>query len=303
VARNLLSLADLPGDALPALLAEARRLDAEGPDPTRLAGKRVVLIFFNPSLRTRTSMELAAKTQGAHVVTLSPGTDAWKLETRIGVEMDGDAAEHAVEAVRVFAEMADLIGVRTFAGLRDVEEDRTEPVLGLVASESRVPVVNMESALDHPLQSLADLMTLQQELGEDLSGVPVALTWAPHPKPLPLAVAASFLRGASRMGMKLRVAAPWEFGLPEFLLDEARAHADVEVFTDQRAAVEGARAVYAKAWAAPGALGDTEAGAAARAGHADWTVTEHLLAHGDDAVFMHCLPVRRGVVVTDGVDG
>ena len=303
--RRLLSLADAPGAALHDLLRLAERLRTEGPDPRLLAGRQIALLFLNPSLRTRTSMELAAASQGAHAVALTPGADAWKVELVRGVVMDGDAAEHLVDAVRVLAEMVDLIAVRTFAGLRSFDEDRAEPVLSLVAAESKVPVVNMESALDHPLQALADLQTLQQELGPDLRGVPVTLTWAPHPRALPLAVGASFLRATARMGMDVRVAAPAPFQPPEPLLAEARAMlpgaGSITVTDDQDAALRGTRAVYAKAWAAPGLYGDPAAGAAARAAHACWTVTESKMALGDDAVFLHCLPVRRNVVVTDEV--
>src|SRR6185369_9399860 len=152
-----------------------------------------------------------------------PGADAWKLETRRGAVMDGDSQEHLVDAVRVMAEMSDLVAVRTFAGLKDADADRSEPILAEVARESKVPVVNMESAFDHPLQALADLMTMQEEFGRDLTGVPVTLTWAPHPRALPMAVPAAFLRGAARMGMDVRVAAPAEFALPSALVDEARA--------------------------------------------------------------------------------
>ena len=130
---RLLSLADAPGAALRDLLRLAARLKADGPDPSLLAGKQVALLFLNPSLRTRTSLELAAASQGAHVVALTPGADAWKVELRRGAVMDGDAAEHLVDAVRVLSEMVDLVGVRTFAGLRSFDEDRAEPVLATVA--------------------------------------------------------------------------------------------------------------------------------------------------------------------------
>jgi N-acetylornithine carbamoyltransferase len=305
VKRDFLSLADLPGEELAATLALAARTKRGEYDRRAAEGRRVALVFLNPSLRTRMSMEFAAQSIGAHVVALAPGADAWKLETRRGAVMDGDAQEHLVEAVRVMAEMADLVAVRTFAGLKDVEEDRAEPVLRAFADESKRPVVNMESAFDHPLQALADLQTLQEEFGQDLQGVPVTLTWAPHPKPLPMAVAAAFLRATSRMGMDVRVAAPPEFALPGWLLDEARAAAGpgakVRTFDDQDAALRGTRAVYAKAWGSPLHYADAAAGLAARQRHRDWTVTERKVALGDRAIFLHCLPVRRNVVVADEV--
>lgn len=303
--RDFLSLANLPGDSLARVLDLAARTKRGEYDRAAAAGKRVALLFFNPSLRTRMSMELAAQSIGAHTVAVVPGADAWKLETRPGAVMDGDTQEHLVDAVRVMAEMSDLIAVRTFAGLKDAEDDRREPVLTAVARESRVPVVNMESALDHPLQALADLMTMQEEIGRDLTGVPVTLTWAPHPRALPMAVPAAFLRGCARMGMDVRVAAPKEFALPSWLRDEANSllkqGGSIRYFEDQAEAVKGARAVYAKAWAASSLYSDPDAGLAARRRNWNWTVTETTMALGDRAVFLHCLPVRRNVVVTDEV--
>lgn len=303
--RGLLSLDDLPGDELRSLLALAARIKSGGPDRNLLAGKRVALLFFNPSLRTRASMELAAQTQGASVVSLSSGGESWKLETRRGAVMDGDSQEHLVDAVRVLAEMADLVAVRTFAGLSDFDADFAEPVLTEVARESRVPVVNMESAMDHPLQALADLQTMQEEFGPDLSGVPVTLTWAPHPRALPLAVPSCFLRGAARMGMEIRVAAPPEFAPPAKLLDDVRSklapHGSLRVFDSQEPAVRGTSVVYAKAWGSPLLYADPEAHLAARRRHWHWTVRETTMSPGDRAIFMHCLPVRRNVVVADEV--
>jgi N-acetylornithine carbamoyltransferase len=302
---TFLSLSDLPGDELIHVLDLAARTKRGDYDRAAAAGNRVALLFFNPSLRTRMSMELAAQSIGAHTVAVVPGADAWKLETRRGAVMDGDTQEHLVDAVRVMAEMADLIAVRTFAGLKDAEEDRREPILSEVAKESRVPVVNMESALDHPLQALADLMTMREEFGPDLRGVPVTLTWAPHPRALPMAVPSAFLRGVARMGMDVRVAAPKEFALPSWLVDEARASmpkgGTIRVFEDQNEALRGARAVYAKAWASPLFYDDPNAGLAARKRHWDWTTTEKKLLVGNHAIFLHCLPVRRNVVVADEV--
>ncbi|MCE9638396.1 MAG: N-acetylornithine carbamoyltransferase, partial [Planctomycetes bacterium] len=294
-----------PGGELAALLELAARIRRNGPDARAIAGKKVGLVFFNPSLRTRVSMELAAMTQGAHAVALTPGGDAWKLEMRHGAVMDGDTQEHVVEAVRVLAEMVDLIAVRTFAGLKSFDDDFAEPVLAEFARESKVPVVNMESAMDHPLQGLADLLTLQEEFGPDLTGVPVTLTWAPHPRPLPMAVPSAFLRACARMGMEIRVAAPAEFGPPAGLLDDVRAKlapgGSLAVFREQSAAFRGTRAVYAKAWAAPCFYADATAGLEARRRHGHWTVRESTMALGNDAIFMHCLPVRRNVVVADEV--
>jgi N-acetylornithine carbamoyltransferase len=159
--------------------------------------------------------------------------------------------------------------------------------------------------MDHPLQGLADLQTMQEEFGEDLRGVPVALTWAPHPRALPLAVPAAFMKACARMGMDLRVAAPAEFTPPESLLADVRARlapgGSLRVTESQEDAIRGARAVYAKAWASPLHYGDAAAGLAARKRSWNWTVTERTMSLGDRAVFLHCLPVRRNVVVADEV--
>ena len=306
--RGFLSLADLPGEALHDVLDAAAAIAANRPRADAVAGKRVALLFMNPSLRTRASMELAVSSQGGHVVALVPGADAWKVETRRGAVMDGDAAEHLVDAVRVLSSMADLIAVRTFAGLRSVADDLAEPILSLVAAESSVPVVNMESAFDHPLQALADLATMREDLGggrDSLRGVPVTLTWAPHPRALPMAVGAAFLRGAARAGMDVRVATPAGFELPGAVIDEARGllpgSGNVECTGDREAALRGTRFVYAKAWAAPAHYGDVAAGAALRERHRDWTVDQRAMGLTDDAAFLHCLPVRRNVVVSDAV--
>jgi N-acetylornithine carbamoyltransferase len=201
--------------------------------------------------------------------------------------------------------MSNLIAVRTFAGLQDADVDRSEPILAEVARASKVPVVNMESAFDHPLQALADLMTMREEFGNNLTGVPVTLTWAPHPKALPMAVPAAFLRAATRMGMDVRVASPREFQLPMWLMQEAAASAgpggSIRAFDDQAVALKGSRAVYAKAWGSPKHYTDPEMGATVRKRYADWTITEQKMALGDKAIFLHCLPVRRNVVVTDEV--
>lgn len=300
---GFLSLADLPGDELTRVLSLAEQMRFEpGKHRGSLDGRRIGLVFLNPSLRTKASMELAAQTLGAHCVTLTSGSGTWALETETGVIMDGDRAEHVIDAMQVLSQMFDLIGVRCFAGLEDVTEDWTEPALRTIAASSSVPVVNMESAFDHPLQALADLMTMRHRHGEDLSGLPVTLTWAPHPKPLPLAVPAAFLRAMGRVGADVRIAAPPEFLPPDFLLDEVRSFgATIEVHHDQRAAVAGSRVVYAKSWGAPWLLGDRAAETEARRRYAHWTVDEALMDVGDDATFMHCLPIRRNVVATDGV--
>jgi N-acetylornithine carbamoyltransferase len=251
-------------------------------------------------------MESATARLGGHPVVIEPGNGAWRMETRDGVVMNGDAAEHVREAAAVLARHHAILGVRAFPGLEDAEEDRRDAVLTAYRAHSTVPVVNMESARWHPLQALADRMTLRREWGADLGGRRIVLTWAPHPKPLPTSVSASFLLAAARTGAEVTVARPDGFALPDDVMAAARAHAErtggtVRETDDRVGAFEGAHAVYAKSWGAPAYVGRWKLEALLRSEHDGWIVDEKAMARTDDGIFMHCLPVRRGVVVADGV--
>lgn len=303
--RSFLSLDDLADGELEHLLRVAAAESPRTFDPV-LRGRVAGLVFLNPSLRTRTAAEAALAELGAHGVVLSPGTDSWKWEFRRGAVMDGDRAEHVRDAVGALSEMVSLVAVRCFAALESVEEDAAEPVLRAVAAASSVPVLNLESAQDHPLQSLADLLALREAVGPDLRGQPMVLTWAPHPKPLPLAVPHAVVRAASRAGMHLRVACPPGFEPPAAFLDGARAAAEerggsVVVEHDRARAFQGAVAVYAKSWGAPTLYGRREEETALRASLPSWTVDRAAMDLAPGARFMHCLPVRRNVVATDDV--
>lgn len=269
------------------------------------AGKALGLVFFNPSLRTRASMDLAAAHLGAHPITLTPGSGTWGLETREGVEMTGDAAEHVKEAFGVLSRYVDALGVRTFATLSDFEADREDRALRAAVAASKVPVVNLESARWHPCQALGDAATIRETLG-DPRGKKLVLSWAPHPKALPQAVPNSALLVAARLGMEVVVARPDGFGLAADVMDLARRTAartggSVTESADQEGALAGANVVYAKAWASGAVYDDPEADARRRAVHAGWRIDEADMHRTDRAAFMHCLPVRRGVVVADDV--
>jgi N-acetylornithine carbamoyltransferase len=301
--RSLLSTRTLSKAAWDRLLEDAEVLAGpKGREPL-LKGLRFTAVFFNPSLRTRTSFEVASFDLGAHAVVLAAGGGLWALEHRDGVVMDGDAAEHVKEGFGVLARMADAIGVRTFAAMKDAAEDAKEPVLGAVVRASTVPVLNLESAMDHPHQALADALTLRRRWkGQKRK---VVVQWAPHPKPLPMAVPSAALVAFAREGHEVVLARPDGFDLDEGVLADARrlsreAGGSVAVTADRAAALRGAAAVYAKAWASPKGYGDPGAAARARAEHA-WTVTEASLAATDRAIVMHCLPVRRNVVIADEV--
>ncbi len=211
--RNFLTTADWTREELEGLLDAAARFK-RGEDASKpLAGRSVALVFFNPSLRTRASMQVGVYELGGNAVVLEPGGTSWTLEHREGVVMDGDKTEHVAEFVRVLARYCVAIGVRTFAALKDWKEERQDPVLAAFAKYSEVPVINLESAMHHPCQALADMMTVREKLGEGRKRV--LLTWAWHPKPLPMAVPNSFALAAAQMGHDLTIAHP-----PGYELDE-----------------------------------------------------------------------------------
>jgi N-acetylornithine carbamoyltransferase len=273
---------------------------------TTLAGKSAILVFFDPSLRTRTSMEIAAAELGARTVVLSPGKDMWTLEHRDGVVMDGGNTEHVKEAVKVLARYGDVIGVRSFPRRKSWEEDRTDPVVGAFARHATVPVINLESALYHPCQSLADVYTIRRALGPKPGKI--VLTWANHPKALPTAVPNSFALGVTQQGWDLTIACPEGYDLPEDVITRCARNAErsgsrFDVTADREWALRGAKVVYAKSWGRLDMYGRDEEEIAARrsGGLASWIVDAKAMALTDGAKFMHCLPVRRNVVVADEV--
>lgn len=292
-----------PGAAGVLELAQRALELSAGAAPRRTPGKRLATVFLNPSLRTRASMEAAAGALGAQTLVIAPGKDAWALELD-DVPMNGDRAEHVREAAAVLGQYADVLAVRSFAGLVDVDEDRRDPMLSSFAEYAGVPVINMESARWHPLQGLADTATWMNHLGPDLRGKRLTLTWAPHPRALPAAVPNQVLLSAALMGMDITVAHPERFGLDPEIVARASSLAGqgggcVRTSHDQHSATASAEVVVAKSWSGFSGYGRREEEATERADLAHWMVTPELLAQG--AGFMHCLPVRRGVVVSPEV--
>ena len=204
--RNFLTTGDLSRDELSRLIDVALRFKSGAEQGKPLGGQSVGLVFFNPSLRTRASMQVGIYQLGGNPVVLEPGGTSWTLEHRTGVVMDGDKTEHVAEFVRVLSRYCTMIGVRTFAALKDWEEERVDPVLQAFARYSEVPVINLESAMFHPCQALADMMTIREKLGPERKRV--VLAWAWHPKPLPMAVPNSFALAAAQMGHDLVIAHP-----------------------------------------------------------------------------------------------
>ena len=303
--RNFLTTGDYSREELEALIDSALRLKGERKQSPLLAGKSVALVFFNPSLRTRASMQVGIYELGGNAVVLEPGGTTWTLEHRDGVVMDSDKTEHVAEFVRVLGRYCAAIGVRTFAALKDWDEERTDPVLKAFAKYSEVPIINLESAMHHPCQALADMMTIREKLGTTPKRV--LLTWAWHPKPLPMAVPNSFALAAAQMGHEVVVAHPRGYELDDELMKTIHAQAaaaggSLEVTNDIDAAFAGAEVIYAKSWGAKQFYGKAEREIEERAPHrAKWIVDEEKMFRTKAGIFMHCLPVRRNVIVTDGV--
>ena len=295
---HFLDTKDLSREQIDQLLESALRFKHGRDRSTPLAGKSVALVFFNPSLRTRASMQVGIYELGGNAVVLEPGGTSWTLEHRAGAVMDGDKTEHVAEFVRVLERYCVAIGVRTFAALKDWNEERTDPILNAFARYASVPIINLESAMHHPCQSLADMMTIREKLGAGKKRV--VLTWAWHPKPLPMAVPNSFALGAAQMGHDLVIAHPKGYELDEELIDAAGGN--IEITNDIDEAFSGAEVIYAKSWGAKQFYGHTDEDVATRAQYrSKWIVDAEKMARTNDAIFMHCLPVRRNVIVTDGV--
>ncbi|MDE6409259.1 MAG: acetylornithine carbamoyltransferase [Muribaculaceae bacterium] len=251
--------------------------------------KTLLMIFFNSSLRTRLSTQKAAMNLGMNVMVLDVNQGAWKLETERGVVMDGDKAEHLLEAIPVMASYCDIISVRSFAGLKDKREDYEERVIEQFIKYSGRPVFSMEAATRHPLQSFADLITIEEFKTKERPKV--VMTWAPHPRALPQAVPNSFAEWMNATDYDFVITHPHGYELdPKFV-----GKAVVEY--DQRRAFEGADFIYAKNWSA---YADPNYGKVLSADR-DWTVDSEKMALTDNAFFMHCLPVRRNMIVTDDV--
>ena len=251
--------------------------------------KTALLVFFNSSLRTRLSTQKAAMNLGMNVMVLDVNQGAWRLETERGVVMDGDKAEHLLEAIPVMGSYCDVIGVRSFAGLKDKAEDYEERVIEQFIRYSGRPVFSMEAATGHPLQSFADVITIEEH--KTKARPKVVMTWAPHPKALPQAVPNSFAEWANAADYELVVTHPHGYELDE------RYVRPEQIEYDQRKAFEGADFIYAKNWSA---FADDHYGEVLSTDR-DWTVDAEKMALTNNAYFMHCLPVRRNMIVTDDV--
>ncbi len=302
--RHFLDTQDYSRAEIDALLDLAARL-RKAPRSQAMAGRSIALLFFNPSMRTRTSFEVGAFQLGGHAVVLAPGKDAWGIEFQPGTVMKGDAEEHVAEVARVLSRYVDLIGVRAFPKFQDWAVDREDQVIKAFAKYATVPVINLETIL-HPCQELAHAMALRDRFGE-LRGRRYVLTWTYHPKPLNTAVANSALQIATRMGMDVTLLCPTpEYALDVRYLDIARANAEenggsFRISHDIDEAYRGAHVVYAKSWGALPYFGRWECEQPPRDAYRHFIVDERKMALTDGAFFSHCLPLRRNVKATDGV--
>jgi N-acetylornithine carbamoyltransferase len=303
--KHFLNTQDWSRDELDGLLAQAMafkrtKLGHE------LKGRSIALVFFNPSLRTRTSFELGAFQLGGHAVVLSPGKDAWPIEFDLGAVMEGDTEEHIAEVARVLSRYVDLIAVRAFPKFKNWQVDREDLVLKGFARHATVPVINLET-ITHPCQELAHIMALQERFGTDLRGKKYVLTWTYHPKALNTAVANSALMIATRFGMDVTLLCPTQdYLLDSRYMDFGHANAaanggSLQVSHDIDSAYAGADIVYAKSWGALPYFGNWEQEKPIRDQFKHFIVDELKMAMTNNGAFSHCLPLRRNVKATDAV--
>ena len=287
--RKFFNVGDI-GD-IAAALEEAREVKKNRFAWKHLGENRtIMLVFFNSSLRTRLSSQKAATNLGMNPIVLNIGQESWKLETELGVVMDGDKGEHLREAIPVMASYCDIIGVRSFAVLKDREYDYSETVLSQFIEYSGKPVISLESATVHPCQAFADLITIDEF--KKKARPKVVLSWAPHPKALPQAVPNSFAEWMNAADVDFVITNPEGYDLdPKFAGDAIVEH-------DQMKALEGADFVYAKNWSCPGVNNPDDYGKILSK-DPSWTIDAKHMAVTDNAFFMHCLPVRRNVIVSD----
>ena len=276
----------------------------ESPYSEVLERRQIALLFLNESLRTRCSFEVATRELGGDVSTLDAKT-LFALESEFGNRMDGASAEHVKEAIGVFSRYFSALGLRSFARGEDQQEDLLDKIFTTFLEHAKIPVFNMESALYHPCQALADLVTIK-ELFQDFQGRKVTITWANHPRALPMAVANSALLAMTKMGMHVTLAHPESFDLQEGIMNMAgdlavKSGGSLDVVHDRLEGAKDADVVYAKSWGSLLRYEDPGAEQDLRDGLKDWVVDSELMSCTRRAYFMHCLPVRRNVVVSDEV--
>jgi len=301
---HLLDLQDLSDQEVDDLLDLSTRIKRRA-GAFQLTGKTVGLLFFRPSLRTRASFEAAVNQLGGQAIHLTASSDFWELESQDGAVMDGRAPEHVKDAARVLSRYVSALAIRPALSGQSWAADRRDATIRAWAQHAQVPVINMESALWHPLQALADLMTLRETLGE-LRGKTLSIVWTRSPQPASHSAVHSLLLAALRSGMNVRVAHPGGYELDDEVLALARGQADAKRATFEtgvgvKEGVKGAHVVYARSWSSLEDYGNPTLAASRRARTQGWIVDENLMKLGADAKLMHAGPVRRNLEVTDDV--
>lgn len=305
--RSFLNTQDWDKDELEYVLNQAAKLKTGAlPKMSKiLNSKSVALLFFNPSLRTRTSMEIATNQLGGNAIVLQPGKDAWPIEVKEGAVMDGEAEEHIKEAVKVLSSFCDAIAVRAFPKFQNWEEDKKDWILNSICKWSTKPIVNMETII-HPLQELALMMTLRAHFKKNLIKKKFLLTWTYHPKPLNTAVANSAAMITTRFGMDLTILRPDGYDLDKNFLkiveENAQAHGKKVILTNNiEEGYKDADFVYAKSWGSLKYYGKWDEEKKIREGLKHFIVDSKKMALTNNAFFSHCLPLRRNVKATDEV--
>lgn len=304
--RDWIAMEEWTPDAVDGLLDLADRVK-RGEFAGGLEKKVLAMVFMDPSLRTRSSMETAMFLHGGHALCLEPGKGSWSLETDLDAVMDGTTVEHIIEAARVLSRYADALAVRSFPKGTDWAEERQDQVIRNFARYATVPLINLESSRRHPCQGLADAMTIRERFPEP-AGKRFVLQWAWHPKPLPTAVPASAAIAAAHLGMEVVIARPEGYDLDpaDYAAIERLAMGrggSLRVTDDLDGAIEGAHVVYPKSWGSLRHFGQPEAERALRDGKRDWRLTAERMARtaGGAGIAMHCLPVRRNVEIDGAV--
>lgn len=271
----------------------------------KIPGKKLAMIFFNSSLRTRTSFELGMNMLGGHAVNLEVGKGMWALEYEENVVMNEDKVEHIKDAAKVISRYADAIAIRSFAKMNNYENDKKDSVINAFKKYSDKPIINMESANFHPCQALADIMTIKEQFGS-FKGKKFVLSWAYHPKALPMAVPNSAIIAASKMGLDVTLACPKEYLLDDDILNSVKKNCALNnskfsVTSDVNQGYKDADIIYAKSWGSKLYYGELLEEKNIRDNFKHWIVNEKKMSLTNNAKFMHCLPIRRNVIATDSV--
>lgn len=302
--RDILSPSDFSRDELEILLELASQVKSSNP-PEVLAGKTLGMLFFDPSLRTRVSFDVAITQLGGHCILIDADREIYDLEPQEQVVMDGVAEEHVKDAARTLSRYVDVLGVRQVGRTGDWQRDRQDLLLRSYAEHASVPVINLESMQHHPCQSFADMMTIKEELG-NANNRKLTVAWSCHPEPKSMGVAHSTVISAAMVGMDVTIAYPLGFELDAEVMEEARSHAaqsggSISMVNDLQAGIRDCDVLYARSWGSQNYWGDAEREAQVKRSLQSWRIDQAIMNQTNNALFMHSLPVRRNVVATDEV--